>query len=104
MSEKRMHPKDVNELMTRKPGSRASMAQHAILLARLERRKTILETQARICEAKQRVVERRLHLVKARIGNAMQALSVTRPAPQTVNDAERPEPTPDHGHIFDFTF
>lgn len=99
-----MHPRGVNDLMPRKAGTRASMAQHAILLARLERRKTILETQVRLWEAKQRVVARQLRLVTTRIRNIQQVLNATKSAPQSVEGSGSPEPDQVRRHIFDFSF
>jgi hypothetical protein len=109
MSKRKTHLKGVNDIMTRTglPGRNSSMAQRASLLARLEHKRLLLETQARVWEMKRCVAERRLGLLQSRIRNVRQMLDMVKPAPQAVTGAGEPAPAPEASrrrHTFEFSF
>jgi hypothetical protein len=109
MSDKKTHVRGVNDIVTRTspPGRKSSMAQRASLLARLEHKRVLLETQLHIWETRRCVAERRLRLLESRLRNVRQTLNMVKPAPQAVIGGGEPAPAPEalrRRHNFEFSF
>lgn len=113
MTDRKAHLRGVNDIPTRMnaPALRATRAQRANVLARLEHQKTLLERQLDVWRKQQVVTERRLQMIRTQIQVAAQALKIARPAlpararPSLGAGARTPAAAaPGRRHEIEFTF